>query len=38
MVWPGEPQNMTFSERNSGADKSSDIYNFAINFYLTSLE
>ena len=29
---------MTFSQRKSGAEKSSDVYNFSINFSFISLE
>ena len=33
-----QPQNMTFSQRKSGAKKSSDIDNFSNDFYFFSLE
>ena len=32
-----QPQNMTFSQRKSGAEKFPDNYNFSINFYFTFL-
>ena len=33
-----QPQNMTFSQPKSGAEKSSDVHNFSINFHFTSPE
>ena len=33
-----QPPNMTFSQRKSGAQNSSDVHNFSINFIFTSLE
>ena len=33
-----QSQNMKFSQRKSGAKKSSDIYNFSTKFNFSSLE
>ena len=33
-----QPQDMKFSQRKSGAEKSPNIYKFSTNFYFTSLE